>query len=461
MQPRYLLSLVALSFALTTAACGSDSSPFLGVICTADEQCPEGSVCVLNTCVLPGADIGGSDVGVGDADETDTSEDVGEDAAEDVSTDDASGEDTTAEDVGEDTVEDTTTEDVGEDATTEDVGEDTVEDTTVEDTTPDVVEDTTPDVVEDTTVEDTTDVGPDVCEPSCSGRSCGDDGCGGICGTCGTGTECSDGTCVLIECVPDCSGRICGTNGCGGSCGTCGSGDTCNASGICEPIACVPDCSGRICGTDGCGGSCGVCGSGDECTTGGACEPIACVPECSGRICGDDGCGGLCGVCGSGEVCTDDYACEANLDCGDFVACLQGCDDEPCALACQAATSEEGERFYFTTVNCLTDSGCDTIDDPDDAAACQDENCGAEVDRCFEPALRYSCVELNDCLNGCGGDESCAVGCENATVAASVERLIDVLECQTDNCSGIFDETELAECAQNFCGDEIDACVED
>ncbi len=41
----------------------------------------------------------------------------------------------------------------------------------------------------------------DSCTPSCTGRACGDDGCGGTCGTCADGT-CSDGVCVA---APTCS----------------------------------------------------------------------------------------------------------------------------------------------------------------------------------------------------------------------------------------------------------------
>ena len=34
------------------------------------------------------------------------------------------------------------------------------------------------------------------CVPNCAGKSCGDDGCGGSCGTCGSTYTCSSGTCV-------------------------------------------------------------------------------------------------------------------------------------------------------------------------------------------------------------------------------------------------------------------------
>lgn len=108
------------------------------------------------------------------------------------------------------------------------------------------------------------------CTPSCTGRQCGDNGCGGECGTCDFGQECTAaGKCVDI-CVPDCTGKQCGSDGCGGTCGACASGETCSASGACTG-PCVPHCDGKTCGSDGCGGSCGACGDGLACTTGGTC----------------------------------------------------------------------------------------------------------------------------------------------------------------------------------------------
>lgn len=40
------------------------------------------------------------------------------------------------------------------------------------------------------------------CTPSCGGRSCGDDGCGGTCGTCSTGYTCSSGGACLPDAPP-------------------------------------------------------------------------------------------------------------------------------------------------------------------------------------------------------------------------------------------------------------------
>ena len=101
--------------------------------------------------------------------------------------------------------------------------------------------------------------------------------------------ECIDNACV---CVPDCTGRECGDDGCGGTCGPgCQANALCGDDGLC---GCVPDCTGKVCGSDGCGGSCGACGAGEACNDVGQC---ACAPDCSGRECGDDGCGGSCGAC--------------------------------------------------------------------------------------------------------------------------------------------------------------------
>ncbi len=41
-------------------------------------------------------------------------------------------------------------------------------------------------------------------------------------------------------CIPDCTGRECGDDGCGGSCGSCADGEACNEEGICRDMAQVP-----------------------------------------------------------------------------------------------------------------------------------------------------------------------------------------------------------------------------
>ncbi|HSA24024.1 MAG TPA: SUMF1/EgtB/PvdO family nonheme iron enzyme, partial [Myxococcota bacterium] len=203
-----------------------------------------------------------------------------------------------------------------------------------------------------------------VCVPACGQRVCGDDGCGGSCGTCPANSSCSaagDG-CVCVGpgcglaccaagdvcaaqgcCSPACGGRTCGDDGCGGSCGACPQGSACAPAGddcLCPGpwcgegccaggetcwlgACCPPDCAGKQCGDDGCGGSCGGCSAGEICQDGacaclfegcgeGCCgagevcwQASCCLPDCADRACGDDGCGAVCGACPAGELCDE------------------------------------------------------------------------------------------------------------------------------------------------------------
>ena len=61
------------------------------------------------------------------------------------------------------------------------------------------------------------------CTPVCPAGACGDDGCGGSCGTCPTPDVCT----------PSCAGKACGPDGCGGACGACGAGAVCRLDGTC------------------------------------------------------------------------------------------------------------------------------------------------------------------------------------------------------------------------------------
>ena len=169
-----------------------------------------------------------------------------------------------------------------------------------------------------------------VCVPDCSGKECGDDGCGGSCGSCDSELFCSNGQCVE-DCSPDCSDKECGDDGCGGSCGSCPSGETCsNNECVCAPITCKS--LGVFCGShdNGCGGTlnCGSCSPGQVCTNG----LCVCTPDCSGKECGSDGCGGSCGSCSSGlfclsNVCVSELLCESDNDClalGSDCLCANG-----------------------------------------------------------------------------------------------------------------------------------------
>ncbi len=71
-------------------------------------------------------------------------------------------------------------------------------------------------------------------------------------------------------CVPQCDGKECGDDGCGGTCGSCYSFGGSLAPELCleDGTCCQQLCDGRNCGGDGCGGVCGTCEQWDECTEG-------------------------------------------------------------------------------------------------------------------------------------------------------------------------------------------------
>lgn len=214
-------------------------------------------------------------------------------------------------------------------------------------------------------------------------------GCEGIttlCGSCSAGKSCVNGKCV---CVPSCYGKQCGGDGCGGTCGYCGSGTFCDVgqckadfkSWSCDPAkgyslkAASPGGNWVLPNSSGSGGpTFKVPISGEFNSTSPSyhadCKELPsvfiieggpggvkllvedktlppvevwlnytglydpgptsaptlkayeldlpaytnlfvkipasfCTPSCYGKQCGSDGCGGSCGFCGSGTNCLD------------------------------------------------------------------------------------------------------------------------------------------------------------
>ena len=237
------------------------------------------------------------------------------------------------------------------------------------------------------------------CRAQCVGKECGSDGCGGSCGTCVAGQECSGSGKCEDTCVTDCSGKGCGDDGCGGSCGTCVAGQECSGSGKCEDT-CVTDCSGKECGDDDCGGSCGDCELGSACEDG-AC--VECKPDCDDKVCGDDGCDGSCGVCPTGKVCGVSGQCEEPC----VAECLgKECGDDGCGGSCA-----ECVQGYYCDQDFKCVEGCQPVCD---GKACGDDGCGGVCGECTAPAVCEAgqCVGCDKDCQGkeCGGD-GCGGSC--------------------------------------------------
>ncbi|MDX9720970.1 MAG: formylglycine-generating enzyme family protein [Myxococcota bacterium] len=329
----------------------------------------------------------------------------------------------------------------------------------------------------------------ELCTPDCSGRQCGEDGCGGVCGdflqtdcegdvlqSCEDGqvvsTNCAlEGqlcvpseafghVCRTPDCTPDCSGKACGDDGCGGVCGPFVSSDCfdgrlrqceggviqvvdCVESGdICQEdgqggheCACVPDCTDKQCGDDGCGGLCGgmgesacqddvliTCEQGqlafDDCTLlGGICEDdgsgghqCTCTPDCEGKLCGDDGCGGSCGpdpsacdgtvlsYCNGGQV--------AQLDCASLDAFCSELVSSPghfeCGPAAMIRIPNSGAQTSFSLGCPSVADGWGELDAPS-----RDTTLDAfYIDRYEVTTAEYSsCVAAAQCSPAATGSE--------------------------------------------------------
>lgn len=238
------------------------------------------------------------------------------------------------------------------------------------------------------------------CQPKCSGKECGPDGCGAVCGKCPSAAPLcgADGQCK-VDCQPTCSGKECGPDGCGSVCGQCPSAaPLCSAEGQCK-VDCQPKCSGKTCGPDGCGKLCGTCAANQQCESGTcATRPPKCAgPSCSGDTCEDNmyvkcskdanGCltPSPAVPCPSGQICNvlTDYKCAPctyGFECGDAQVCQTG--------SCVNAT---GLTYRFTFYSAkvpekdANGAAWDAGGGLPDVKACLYLNCGA--DGCASSAL--------------------------------------------------------------------------
>jgi hypothetical protein len=144
------------------------------------------------------------------------------------------------------------------------------------------------------------------CTPACSGKQCGDDGCGGSCGTCGSGQTCSAGVCM-------------GGGGGGGSCAH----PICSTGGA-EDASCDP-CAGQVCAADSY-----CCSTAWDSICVGEVGSI-CGESCSGGGGGGGGGGGTCAhsICSTGTKLTSSCdSCAADICSQDSYCCTTKWDSQ-------------------------------------------------------------------------------------------------------------------------------------
>jgi len=207
------------------------------------------------------------------------------------------------------------------------------------------------------------------------------------------------------ECVPNCSGRQCGDDGCGGSCGSCDGGKTCSDNGLCG------DCDGPD----------AVCVSGD-CGNDNACQTVQCNDQ--------DGCanvalpdGTSCSLdeqlCGGGECklgyCVPDASPHPDDICGDLPPVglcdghvLRKCGDAgPTAVDCAALGLVCG--WNPELMDGFGAFGCYAQDQPSCAGVPDSGKCdGSVLTYCSdgEPVV-VDCAETNDNCGWTGSFHCC------------------------------------------------------
>ncbi len=277
------------------------------------------------------------------------------------------------------------------------------------------------------------------CVPTCSGKECGPDGCGGSCGACGDEEKCQGGVCVVV-CVPDCSDSECGNNGCGGSCGSCLPGFEC-IDGICEE-PCQPSCFSAECGPDGCGGVCGYCGPAETCSADGQCVPYG---YCGDDICGDgescQNCISDCGECSTGCEATFDPGCDA-------------CSCEDCVCA-QAPYCCGGSWDDFCVELCFECGGCGCVPQCD-GKDCGPDGCGGTCGECndAEECKQGACLPI--CTPQCQGKECGSDGCGGVCGVCS-----NGATCQNNQCFSGLPCDALITCSLNCVSSSGVACIFD
>jgi hypothetical protein len=285
------------------------------------------------------------------------------------------------------------------------------------------------------------------CKPDCTGRVCGDDGCGGACGSCApttcedlfhhTGRTCQQGLCVYAA-AEDCDdGNPCTDDACDAAQGCSNADDDSNPCAdalacsltACRAGACVVTGASAGCLIDGeCvseggllaptgDGSCraclhasawdawtvrvagGACDDGDPasvddaCTAGGAC--VGCVPQCAGRDCGPDGCGRTCGDCEDHDPCSQE-SCSVSQTCDYVWTVCQAAD-------CQVSSTCDGHGGC-TVVNSAGGVTCASDGNP-----CTDDVCAVRIDGFVKtPAQPFEDATLGGTPVPITGDEACS-----------------------------------------------------
>jgi hypothetical protein len=321
-----------------------------------------------------------------------------------------------------------------------------------------------------------------VCEPQCEGKQCGDDSCGGTCGTCGDGALCNDATGICeFETLPgSCAGR-CGVFD---ATANCQCDNFCVMEGDCCDDLCI-ECEVEVPEVCGC-----IDEDGDGYGEGPTCLGPDCLDEDGSVFPGAEE------ICGDGldNDCADDgdaeCECTEELDTdGDGFCAPQDCEPENAEVSpdaeevCEDGIDNDCKDGDATciVVDCLDEDGdgygegeaCLGLDcndqDPNIHPDVVEDPCGDGIDQncdeidpecpptCVDAdndghyAIAEDCPEGDDCsdMDGTifpGAEEVCGDGIDNDCSEGDEECTTGVCTTDSDCASGMWCDTLNSGC---------------
>jgi hypothetical protein len=216
-------------------------------------------------------------------------------------------------------------------------------------------------------------------------------------------------------CAPNCAGLACGDDGCGGSCGTCPTGEACVVGGTCQKLAPTDLCKDVQCDPNAyCieedGKAACVCklrweGTGksckdvDECKVdNGGCDENA---FCANQMGAAPVCSCQDGFTGNGVKCIDVDECKTGAaSCGTGATCVNTAGSWECA--CEGGYAKLGN-------GCVDVDECAVAKPPCDAHATCTNTPGSYSCACNlgYKGNGYVCSQDNDCGGACDNNASC------------------------------------------------------
>ena len=328
-----------------------------------------------------------------------------------------------------------------------------------------------------------TDAGQCACTRACEGRTCGDDGCGGVCGLCASGAICMEGQC-RGTCVPDgqsddtCDGK---DNDCNGATDdgyvpsetTCGVG-ACAATGqrLCQGGAEIDTCQpGQGAADDA------TCNGIDDDCDGATDDDFAIVEvECGAFGClnlGTTTCiDGVQGTsCTPGTPAADDTVCNGlDDDCDgpsdeDFVPTATACGVGACAAVGQTACLEGVPTDTCTPGTAAADDAtCDGSDDDCDGSTDEDfvptaTTCGTGACAASGSATCSAGQLVDTCTPGLPQlDDATCDGIDDDCDGSTDEDFVGgVSTCGVGACASTGERTCLAGAVQDSCAPGVHA----